>query len=102
MVIGAVNATDACVSPAVAVPIVGAPGTTAFTVKLRDTVDAARKLPSPGWFASIVQVPAVTNVSAPPLVMVHTPVVDDVNVTFRPDVDEPRASAWCRSSARRG
>ena len=29
---GAVNATDACALPAVAVPMVGAPGTAAFTV----------------------------------------------------------------------
>jgi hypothetical protein len=44
---GAVNVTDACVSPAVAVPIVGALGTIGLTVKLRVTVDAALKALSP-------------------------------------------------------
>jgi hypothetical protein len=39
---GAANVTDACASPAVAVPIVGAPGATALTVKLRVTAGAAR------------------------------------------------------------
>jgi hypothetical protein len=34
----------------------------------------------------IVQVPAVTNVSAPPDVTVQTPVVEDVNTGVRPDV----------------
>ena len=33
----------------------------------------------------IVQVPAVTNVSAPPVVIVHTPVVEDVKVGVRPE-----------------
>jgi hypothetical protein len=33
-----------------------------------------------------VHVPAVTKVSAPPEVIVHTPVVDDENVGVRPDV----------------
>ena len=40
--LGAVNVTEACVLPAVAVPMVGAPGTTAATVKLWVTVVAAR------------------------------------------------------------
>ena len=40
--VGGVNATDAWVSPAVAVTAVGAPGTTAFTVNVRDTVVAGR------------------------------------------------------------
>jgi hypothetical protein len=83
---GAVNETVACVSPAVAVPMVGAPGTTGFTVNDRDTCVAARYLPLPAWSALIVQVPAVTNVSAPPLVIVHTPVVDEVNVTVSPEL----------------
>ena len=38
---GGVKLTDACASPAVAVPMVGAPGTTAATVNVWDTVDAA-------------------------------------------------------------
>jgi len=82
---GAVNVTLACVSPAVAVPIVGAPGTTALTVNDRVTVGAARKLEFPAWSASIVHVPAVTNVSAPPLVIVQTPVVDDEKLGVNPD-----------------
>ena len=44
---GAVKLTDAVVSPAVALPILGAPGTTALTVKERLTVVAALKLPLP-------------------------------------------------------
>ncbi len=39
---GTVNATVAWALPALAVPIVGAPGTTAFTVKLRLTCGAAK------------------------------------------------------------
>ena len=34
----------------------------------------------------MVQVPTVTNVSAPPEVIVHTPVVDEENVGVRPEV----------------
>ena len=33
----------------------------------------------------IVQVPAVTKVSAPPVVMVHTPGVEDVNTGVNPE-----------------
>lgn len=39
---GGVNETEACPSPTVAVPIVGAPGITGFTVKDRDTCAAAK------------------------------------------------------------
>ena len=78
--------TVAWVLPAVAVPMVGAPGTTAFTVKDRVTVGAAFHTLLPAWSAAIVQEPAVTMVSAPPLVMVHTPVVDDENVGVSVDV----------------
>src|SRR3989344_5391008 len=42
MSVGAVNATDAWVSPAMAVPMVGAPGTMALTVKDRLTCVAGR------------------------------------------------------------
>ena len=35
----------------------------------------------------MVQVPAVTKVSVPPVVMVHTPVVDEVKLTGSPDVE---------------
>ena len=73
--------------PGVAVPIVGAPGTTAATAKLCVTVAAGGYVRLPAWSAAIVHVPAATNVSTPPLVMVHTPVVDDVNIGVRPDVE---------------
>ena len=35
----------------------------------------------------MVQVPVVTNVSDPPLVIVHTPVVEDVNDTANDEVE---------------
>ena len=84
---GAVKVTLACVSPAVAVPMVGAPGTTAATLKERLTVGAALNAPLPAWSALIVHVPTVTKVKAPPEVMVHTPVVDEVKLTVRLDVE---------------
>ena len=40
----------------------------------------------PDWSALIVQVPAATNVSRPPLVIVHTPVVDEVNATIKAEL----------------
>ncbi len=80
---GAVNATEVCPLLAVAVPIVGAPGTTAETVKDLLTRVAALDEPSPIWSALIVQVPVVMNVSDPPLVIVHTPEVDDVKATVK-------------------
>src|SRR6478672_13444631 len=78
---GGVKLTVAAVLPAVAAPMVGAPGTMALTVNVRETVGAAFQAVLPDWSASMVQLPAVTNVSAPPEVMVHTLPVDDVNVT---------------------
>ena len=33
----------------------------------------------------IVQLPAVTKVKAPPVVMVHTPVVDELKVGVKPE-----------------
>ena len=75
--------TLACVSPAVAVPITGAAGTTGFTVKERVTVCAGSQVKSPPWSASIVQVPAVTTVRVPPDVMLQTPVVDEEKLTVR-------------------
>ena len=78
---GATNATLAWVSPAIATVLVGAPGTTALTMKDRLTWGAGRKEESPAWSALIVQVPAVTKVRMPPEVMVHTPGVAEVNVT---------------------
>lgn len=82
---GAEKVTDADESPAVAVPIAGAPGATAFTVNERVTVDAALVELLPDWSALTVQVPAVTKVRAPPEVIVQTPVVDDVKLTVRPE-----------------
>ncbi|MFN8902126.1 MAG: hypothetical protein ACK5VV_08700 [Lysobacteraceae bacterium] len=43
MLAGAVNVTSARAFPAVAVPMVGAPGTTALTVKLWLTRGASKK-----------------------------------------------------------
>jgi hypothetical protein len=83
---GAENVTDTCVSPAVAVPMAGAPGVEALTVNDWLAWLAALKLLLPAWSALIVQVPAVTNVSVPPDVTVQTPVVEDVNTGGRPDV----------------
>ena len=40
----------------------------------------------PDWSALIVQVPATTNVNRPPLVIVHTPVVDEVNATVNDEL----------------
>ena len=82
---GAVNATVAWRSPAVAVPIVGAAGTTALTLNERLTCGAAKYDALPDWSALMVQVPTLTNVNAPPLVMVQTAVVADVNVTVNPE-----------------
>ena len=41
----------------------------------------------PAWSALIVQVPAATNVRRPPLVIVHTPEVDDVKATVKAELD---------------
>jgi hypothetical protein len=82
---GAVKVTVACVSPAVATPMTGAPGTIALTVNERVSCGAAWKAALPAWSALMVQVPAVTNVRAPALVMVHTAVVADVKVGVNPD-----------------
>ena len=83
---GAVNVTVASVSPAVAVPIVGAPGVIALTVKVWLTVVAAFQARAPAWSASMVHEPAVTKVRVPPLVTVQTPVVLDENVGVRLEV----------------
>lgn len=76
----------ACALPAVAEPMVGAPGTTALTANDWVTVGAALKLPLPAWSALMVQVPVVAKVSAPPVVMVHTPVVLEVKATVNPEL----------------
>src|SRR5688500_7205973 len=65
----------------------GAAGAMAATANDCVTVGAASVAASPGWSASIVQVPADTNVRAPPAVMVHTPVVVELKATVRPALD---------------
>ena len=83
---GGLKVTEAWPLPAVAAPMVGAAGTTALTLKVRLTVCAAAKLALPAWSAFTVQFPAVTKVKAPPDVIVHTPVVEEVKVTAALDV----------------
>ena len=83
---GGLKVTEAWPLPAVAAPMVGAAGTTALTLKVRLTVCAAAKLALPAWSAFMVQLPAVTKVKAPPDVIVHTPVVEEVKVTVALDV----------------
>ena len=58
--------------------------TGAITVKLPEAGTAAAKLLLPGWFATMVQVPAASKVSAV-LFTVHTEVVPDVKVTAKPE-----------------
>jgi hypothetical protein len=48
------------------------------TLNERVTGEAASKLPLPGWFAAMVQVPADTNARLPPDVTVQTPVVEEL------------------------
>lgn len=84
---GGVKLTSAWVSPAVAMPMVGAPGTIALTVKVWLTVAAALVETLPAWSALMVQLPAVTKVSTPAEVMVHTPVVDELKLTARPELE---------------
>ena len=83
---GAVKAIVAWPLPGVAAPIVGAPGTTAFTLNPCVTVAAARKAALPAWLALMEQAPVVTKLNTPPLVMVQTPVVVEVKVGVKPDV----------------
>ena len=83
---GAVKLMDACVSPALALTPVGAPGTVALTVNDWVTVGAVLNVLLPAWFASMVQVPPETKLSRPPEVMVQTPVVLELNVGAKPEV----------------
>jgi hypothetical protein len=69
------------------VPMLGAPATTALTVKLWLTCAAGKYTPLPASSALIVQVPVVTKAKVPPLVMVHTPAVDEVNTGAKPESD---------------
>ena len=48
---------------------------------------AAEVLELPTWSALIEQVPADTNANSPPLVVVQTPDVDDVNATVNAEVE---------------
>jgi uncharacterized membrane protein len=48
---------------------------------------AADVLELPAWSALIVHVPADPNTNSPPLVVVQTPDVDDVNATVNAEVD---------------
>jgi uncharacterized membrane protein len=48
---------------------------------------AAEVLELPAWSALIVHVPADPNTHSPPLVVVQTPDVDDVNATVNAEVD---------------
>ena len=83
---GAVKAMLAAPLPDVAAPMVGAPGTTAFTLNACVTVAAGRKAALPAWLALMEQAPVVTKLNTPPLVMVQTPVVVEVKVSVKPDV----------------
>ena len=84
---GAVNATEACALLAVATALVGAPGATDATVNDSVTCEAAEVVALPAWSALIVQVPAATNVSRPPLEIVQTPVVADVKAIIKAELD---------------
>lgn len=86
MKVGAVNVTLACPLPAVAVPMPGAPGATAFSAKLCCTRGAGSYVASPAWSALMVQVPIDGNASVPPVVMVHTLVVAELKLTGSPEL----------------
>jgi hypothetical protein len=85
--LGEVNAIDAWVLPAVAVPIVGAPGTVPTIPKDWVTFVAAKYWALPDWLATIVQVPSETIESAFPET-VHTFGVFEESTTDSPDVAE--------------
>ncbi|MNN06888.1 hypothetical protein D3C81_1196960 [compost metagenome] len=76
----------AWVSPATAITLLGASGTTGLTANDCHTCAAGRNALLPAWSATMVQVPALMKVSMPPEVTVHTPVLDEVNVTASPEV----------------
>ena len=83
---GGVNETLSCLPAiAVAVPMVGAPGTVAPMAKPRTTCAAVWKLVLPAWSAAMVQVPAaiVVSASAATVQMVG---VKDVKATVRPEL----------------
>ena len=85
VVTGGVNVIMAWPLPAVAVPITGAVGATAFTLKLCVTVGAGVKAALPAWSALTLQVPIVRKANVPPVVMLQTLGVVDVNATTRLD-----------------
>ena len=83
--IGGVKPMNACRFAGCAIPMVGAPGADAVTVKGCVTVGvAALKFALPGWLATMVHVPAATKAALAPE-MVQTPSVDDVYVTGKVD-----------------
>src|SRR2546430_17722146 len=63
----------------------GPPGATGLTGNDWLTRGAARKVAFPAWSALIVQLPALTNVRTPIVVIVQTLVVEDVYVGVNPD-----------------
>ena len=83
---GAVKLTEASVLPPVAVPMVGALGATALTVKLREIMVAAFQALSPVWLASMEHRPDLRKLKAPPAPMVHTLGVLELKVTGNPEV----------------
>jgi len=58
-----------------------------LTVNDRITCGAAKKLALPVWSALMMHGPAVTNVMAPPPVIVQTPVVAELKATLSPEVE---------------
>lgn len=83
--LGAVNATEAWALPAVAAPIVGAPGMVPTMPNDWLTLVAARYCALPDWLATIVQVPSETIESALPDTE-HTLGVFEDRTTDKPDV----------------
>lgn len=87
--VGGVKPIKACRFAGWARPMVGAPGADAVTVKVCVTLGAAAlKFASPGWLATIVQVPAERNAALAPEI-VQTPRVVEVYATANPDVAVP-------------
>jgi hypothetical protein len=66
-------------------PLPGSGVGAALTVNDRITCGAAKKLALPVWSALMMHAPAVTNVIAPPPVIVQTPVVAEAKATLSPD-----------------
>ena len=73
---GAVKAMLAWVSPGVAAPMIGAPGTVGLIVTFCVTCIAGLKLALPDWVAAMVQVPVETMLTVAPLMLQTLGVVD--------------------------